>query len=139
MDLPVKVYETFVHRGSVLIKYHPENIDHPKMFVVMGVSEDSIVGFFFVNSKINSNVIKKSAQLELQYLIKAEEYDFLVHDSYICASSLKRASLSDIKQDFPINEVKHIGDLSSSDVNTLLDKLNASKLYSAYIKETFFS
>lgn len=139
MDLPVEIYGTFIHRGSVLIKCHPGNINHPKMFVVMGVSEDSLIGFFFINSDINTHVINKPAQQELQYLIKESDYDFLDHDSYICASSLKHALLTDVENDFPSGEVRHIGVLNENDLNVLLEKLNNSSIYSARVKSMFFS
>ena len=139
MELPVKVFIEQVKRGNVLLKQHFHGIDHPKMFVVMDVSEDTVTGFFFVNSKINTNVINKPAQIELQYPIKVADYSFLKHDSFICASSLQRACVNDIAADFQSGEVRLVGKLLDADMAALLAKLNASKTYSAYIKRTFFS
>ena len=42
-----------IKRGAILHSYMFRNIDHGKFFVVVGVSEDKVAGFFFINSQIN--------------------------------------------------------------------------------------
>jgi hypothetical protein len=38
-----------VERGQILYSNIFANIDHPKFFVVVGVTEDEVAGFFYIN------------------------------------------------------------------------------------------
>ena len=49
MELPVSLIESSIGRGDILLSEF-DGIDHQKFFVVMGVSEDKVCGFFFINS-----------------------------------------------------------------------------------------
>lgn len=58
-SVPTCIYDLFVtaiadsiKRGDILLSEF-DGIDHRKFFVVMGVSEDKICGFFFINSNIH--------------------------------------------------------------------------------------
>ena len=138
MELPNILVESVIQRGTILYSDIFENIDHPKFFVVIGITDDSVAGFFYINSKINENIIRKVEQYELQYKITPSDYKFLEHDSYICAteiSVLSRTVLSDSIQN------KHTaikGELKLSHLNELLQKLRESRLFSPIEKRKYF-
>lgn len=91
MDLPVScLSDFFIQRGQILHSDIFASIDHGKFFVVMGVSEDEIVGFFYINSDINRFINTKEEQLQMQILIKKDDYSFLSQDSFICATNIVR-------------------------------------------------
>ena len=52
MEIPVTAIADSIKRGDILLSEF-DGIDHRKFFVVMGVSEDKICGFFFINSNIH--------------------------------------------------------------------------------------
>ena len=88
MELPSELVKILVERGQILYSNIFANIDHPKFFVVVGVTEDEVAGFFYINSRINTNVNTKEEQLRLQFPISKDDYDFLSHDSYISATNV---------------------------------------------------
>lgn len=57
MELPTILIEEVVRRGQILYSDIFEEIDHAKFFVVIGVTEDAIAGFFYINSEINRAVM----------------------------------------------------------------------------------
>lgn len=88
MELPSELVKILVERGQILYSNIFANIDHPKFFVVVGVTEDEVAGFFYINSRINTNVNTKEEQLRLQFPISKDDYEFLSHDSYISATNV---------------------------------------------------
>ena len=88
MELPSQLLEELVLRGQILHSDIFEDIDHAKFFVVIGVSEDSVAGFFYINSEINRFINTKDEQLLMQYPLFKRDYKFLSHDSYICATNI---------------------------------------------------
>lgn len=88
MELPAILLDTLVYRGQILHSDIFENIDHANFFVVIGVSSDSIAGFFYINSEINRFINNKDEQLLMQYPLFQCDYSFLSHDSYICATNI---------------------------------------------------
>ena len=48
MEIPLSLVESAIGRGDILLSEF-DGIDHRKFFVVMGVSEDKVCGFFFIN------------------------------------------------------------------------------------------
>jgi len=55
MDLPITAITQSIKRGDILLSDF-DGIDHQKFFVVMGVSEDAICGFFFINSNNGAHI-----------------------------------------------------------------------------------
>lgn len=86
MDLPISLLENSIQRGTILHSTIFENIDHGKFFVVMGVTQEYIAGFFFINSNIHRSLFDKPEQLALQYPLRHSDYKFLDHDSFLCAT-----------------------------------------------------
>lgn len=96
--------------GSVFLG--PWNdIDHEKFIVVAGVAKDKVlVCSVLINSLINQYIQRRPRMLACQVEVKAEDYDFLSHNSYInCAQPIK-AKYEHFKND----ELKYCGMLSPS-------------------------
>lgn len=66
MDLPVQLLQQTIDRGSILLSDCFEDIDHSKFFVIIGVYEGMIAGFFFINSRIHPIIMSKQEQLAMQ-------------------------------------------------------------------------
>ena len=49
MDVPKSLVAGSIRRGTILHSYMFEDIGHGKFFVVIGVNEKYVVGFFFIN------------------------------------------------------------------------------------------
>lgn len=92
MNIPASLYEQYIERGTILHSEIFEDINHGKFFAVMGVSEDMVSGFFFINSRIHPAILSRSEQLAMQYPLKREEYGFLSYDSFLCATALKKTT-----------------------------------------------
>jgi len=60
----------------------------PKDKYVLVVCQDTECHAFFVNSKISRFIQNRPNMLACQVLLKASEYDFLQHDSYLNCSQL---------------------------------------------------
>lgn len=84
MDLPVEVYNEIIERGTILHSDIFADIDYGKFFVIIGVDENYVAGFFFINSNINRAIWDKPEQMEMQYLMRPCDYGFLRHD-FFCA------------------------------------------------------
>ena len=100
-----------------------ENIDHPKFVVVAGLSPDKIlVCTVFINSDINQYILKRPKMLACQIEVKAADYDFLAHDSYVnCAQPLSAKF-----EHFISDEFKYCGMLSDNDVAEVQRQIIAS-------------
>lgn len=138
MELPVELLQQGVRRGSILLSDSFEDIDHAKFFAVMGVYEDKIAGFFFINSRIHSIIQNKPEQFAMQYLLRKRDYDFLRYDSFLGANELLTRSVSDITKTIQNGQTSLVGQLTDEDLNTVLDACRQSKLFSAKEKRQFF-
>lgn len=56
MDFPVDSIASQIKRGTILHSNMFENIGHGKFFVVIGVTEEYIAGFFFINSNVHKSI-----------------------------------------------------------------------------------
>lgn len=68
-----------------------DGVDHEKFFIVAGVSGNRILCCsVLINSKINPFIMRRPHMLERQLCLRADEYDFLSHESYVnCAQPFK--------------------------------------------------
>lgn len=141
MELPIELYDVVVDRGAILHTETTKNssIGHSKFFIVIGVDEENLVGFFYINSVINMNVIReKSEQWDMQYKISCNDYDFLSHDSYICATEVIRIKKSDVVENIRDGKTKKVGILKDEDLICLLTKCRNSRLFAPIIKKRYF-
>lgn len=137
MDIPSSAISSTVKRGDI---YHAQfnGIDHGKFFVVMGVSEDMVCGFFFINSNINRFIFNKPELLALQYQIRHSDYSFLNYDSFICASSVKEISLSMLSDDISDRKITFVGCLKEEHVADILEMVRSSCAINNRDKSRFF-
>jgi hypothetical protein len=127
-----------VERGQILYSNIFANIDHPKFFVVVGVTEDEVAGFFYINSRINTNVNTKEEQLRLQFPISKDDYDFLSHDSYISATNVVTLPRDVIVRSMQSGQTLIKGKLLDNHMNDILNKVRSSRLFSKITKDRFF-
>lgn len=137
MELPIDVIERNLSRGDILLSEF-KDIDHQKFFVVMGISEDKICGFFFINSGINRYLLNKKEQLAMQYPLRKADYHFLRYDSFLCASSVQEHPLKSIVEGIRNNRTKIIGKLKDEHISEILSMVNSSVIISRYHKKRYF-
>lgn len=137
MDIPVSKIESSIGRGDILLSEF-DGIDHRKYFVVMGVSENRLCGFFFINSNINPAIFNKQEQLDLQYPLMHRDYDFLKYDSFLCASSVIERNLSDIAEGLKNKTTTLVGRMKEDHVADVVEMVRASKVISERHKRMYF-
>lgn len=138
MELPSELVKILVERGQILYSNIFANIDHPKFFVVVGVTEDEVAGFFYINSRINTNVNTKEEQLRLQFPISKDDYEFLSHDSYISAINVVTLPRDVIVRSMQSGQTLIKGKLLDNHMNDILNKVRSSRLFSKITKDRFF-
>lgn len=138
MQLPSQLVNDFIKRGSILHSTDFKDIDHGKFFVIIGVTDEYIAGFFFINSRIHPSIMGKSEQLAMQYPLKASNYRFLKYDSFLSASTIIKKSNLEIAKSIEFSMTTFKGSLNQEDLDNVLEMLRASKLYSKKEKEQFF-
>lgn len=137
MDIPASLIEGSIDRGDILLSEF-DGIDHQKFFVVMGVSENKVCGFFFINSNIHPAIFNKQEQLNLQYPLLHRDYEFLKYDSFLCASSVIERKLSDISEGIKNGTTTIIGKMKEEHVTDVVELVRASKVISERHKLMFF-
>lgn len=137
MDIPVSIIENNICRGDILLSEF-DGIDHRKFFVVMGVSEEKVCGFFFINSNIHPAILNKQEQLNLQYPLLHRDYGFLKYDSFLCASSVIERRLSDISDGIKNGTTSVIGKMKEEHITDVLEIVRSSKVISERQKKMFF-
>ena len=137
MELPVSLIESSIGRGDILLSEF-DGIDHQKFFVVMGVSEDKVCGFFFINSNIHPAIFNKQEQLNLQYPLLHRDYEFLKYDSFLCASSVIERKLSDITEGIKNRTTTVIGKMKEEHVAEVVEMVRTSKVINERHKRMFF-
>lgn len=138
MDLPVQLLRQGIKRGAVLLSESFEDIDHAKFFAVMGVYEDRIAGFFFINSRIHPIMQRKPEQFAMQYQLRKKDYGFLRYDSFLGANELLTRSVSDLVKTMQDGQTSIVGQLTDEDLAAVLEACRESKLFSAKEKRQFF-
>lgn len=139
MDLPLSVIENRLCRGCFL---HSDDIfeyiDHGKVFVIIGEDENNYVGFFFINSNINSFITKKPSLFALQYMLYKKDYPCLDYDSYLCCTEIKKLEKTKLAQSITEGRTKIITQLNNSHIEKILEIVRKSKLFTSQGKNTFF-
>lgn len=138
MELPIRLLQAGIERGTVLLSDSFEDIDHAKFFAVMGVYEDKIAGFFFINSRIHPIVQAKPAQFAMQYQLSKRNYDFLRYDSFLGANYLLTRKISDLVKSMREGQTCIVGRLTDDDLTAVLNACRESDLFSAKEKMQFF-
>ena len=138
MDLPISYLTSSIERGSIFHSTRFKEIGHGKFFVIVGVSEEEVAGFFFINSNINKSLFHKQEQFALQYLLRKNDYSFLRYDSFLCASSLLKLSVRELAKELDDGVAKIIGTIKEVHMNEILESVRASSIYTNADKKKFF-
>ncbi len=138
MDLPASLLESAITRGAILFSSIFEEIDHGKYFVIIGVSEENVAGFFFINSHIHPVVFNKQDQLDMQYVMKQSDYPFLRYDSYLCATNIITRTRQELAESINSGNTSKIGMMHDAHINEVLEMVRNSRLFSNIEKRNFF-
>lgn len=130
MEVPRPLIETRVTRGTILHSTMFENIDHGKFFVIVGVSEEQVAGFFFINSNINIHIEGKQEQLNMQYPLRKSDYGFLKYDSFLSATRIEKIPRSRIVGTIISGVTEIIGTMKREHMEELLERARSSILFS---------
>lgn len=115
-----------------------EDIDHGKFFAVMGVSEDMLVGFFFINSRIHPAIQRRPAQFAMQYLLRKKDYDFLKYDSFLSATTIVKLPVNRLSETIAGGQTAYVGKLTEEDLTAILEACRKSNLFRPSDKRKFF-
>ncbi len=138
MELPVQLLQRGIQRGLILLSDSFEDIDHAKFFAVMGVYEDRIAGFFFINSRIHPIVESKPEHFAMQYQLRKKDYPFLRYDSFLGANELQTRPLSALVKSMQNGQTSIVGQLTDEDLAAVLDACRNCDLFSAKEKRQYF-
>jgi hypothetical protein len=108
------LYRAVVSVGDVFMRNF-DKIDHPKYFIVAGMSGDRInLCAVYINSNIPKSIYSKQKLLELQVNIKGCKYDFLRHDSFVsCNTPINTVA------DKLISGCEYAGKIDGEDLNNI--------------------
>lgn len=137
MDIPSSLIEFQLDRGCILHSTMFENIDHGKFFVIVGISQEYVAGFFFINSRVNIHIEGKQEQLNMQYPLRKKDYSFLHHDSFLCATKIEKIGRSKLAQTISDGTTTIIGNMKTEHMEELLEKARESRLFSRIQKKQF--
>lgn len=137
MKLPASIHEGFIKRGIILHSEIFEDIDHGKFFAVIGVSDDMVAGFFFINSRIHPFMTSRPEQLDMQYPLKHSDYDFLKYDSFLCATVIQKIPISKLAETVANGKTVHVGELTEDDLAAVLQACRTSRLFRESDKRKF--
>lgn len=138
MQLPESLYYTVIKRGQILHSENFVDIGHGKFFVIIGITDDSIVGFFFINSNVNKYLFNKPELLAMQYPMRKEDYGFLRYDSFLCATKILKLNKQDIVSGLQNGTVQIISQLIQEHLDDVLTMVRNSDLFKEREKRQFF-
>lgn len=138
MDLPKELLQQGITRGTILLSDCFEDIDHAKFFAVMGVYENMIAGFFFINSRIHPILETKPEMFAMQYLLRKRDYKFLKYDSFLGANELLTRPVSILVDSMHDGHTNIMGHLTQNDLEAVLEACRKSDLFTPKEKRCFF-
>ena len=138
MDLPLEITNIAIERGTILHSDIFADIDHGKYFVIIGVDKDYVAGFFFINSNINKAIWNKKELFEMQYPMRPCDYDFLRHDSFLCATNIITRTRKELSESIQEKRTSVVGKMQEQHINEVLELVRNSKLFSKIEKTRFF-
>lgn len=138
MIIPAPLLEKSIKRGAILHSEIFEDIDHGKFFAVMGVSDDMVAGFFFINSRIHPIIMSRPEQLAMQYPLKHSDYGFLKYDSFLSATAIRKIPIARLARTIADGKTCHVGQLTQEDLAAILDACRSSRLFRESDKRKFF-
>ncbi len=140
MELPAELYDMVINPGSII---HADKschtyIDHDKFFVIIGIYDDTIAGYFFINSGICNTILReKGEQLQMQFPMMKKDYPFLDHDSIISAGEIIKMQKGTIYEYIREGKMKQVANLKEEDLTAIREKARQSKLFKPIEKKRF--
>lgn len=133
-----KLYSQSLNLGDVFLKKF-EGIEHPKFFIVAGLSQDRVfLCSVYINSDIHPSIIRRQNLLELQVPLRKQNNSFLNYDSFAnCSNPIHMESTSLIEW-VTDNSCKVIGSIFKEDLNTIKEALKNSGLLSVEEIKLYF-
>ena len=104
----------------------------------MGISNDKICGFFFINSNIHPSIFSKQDLLNMQYPLRHTDYTFLKYDSFLCASSVIERSVSSLSEEIAAGSTSVISHLKAEHIAEVLELVRTSRVISERHKKLYF-
>lgn len=138
MELPKELLRQGIKRGSVLLSDSFCGIDHAKFFAVVGVYDDYIAGFFFINSHIHPVIQSKPTHFAMQYQLRKKDYSFLRYDSFLGANELQTRPVSVLVKSMQDGQTSIVGQLTNEDLAAILNACRTSDLFSNKEKRQYF-
>lgn len=138
MQLPLKLLQLGIQRGAVLLSDSFKDIDHAKFFAIIGISEDAIAGFFFINSRIHPIIQSKPDLFAMQCQLRKKDYPFLRYDSFLGANELQTRPIERLAESMKQGQTTIVGQLTSEDLSMVLEACRNSDLFSPKEKRQFF-
>ena len=110
-------------------------VDHEKFLIVAGVAKDRIlVCTVMINSEINPYIQCRPRMLSCQVPLKADDYDFLSHDSYANCAQPIRAKFELFLED----QRRYCGILNETDLYQVQQRIIASGALTVDEIKSFF-
>ncbi len=127
-----------IKRGDIYHRYFTTTKPPKyKFFVIVGEDEDSYVGYFFINSAINSTILRNQRMLDMQMPISPTTYPFLDHSSFIAGHQLSKIRKNDLIVELYEGTASYKGKMTKDDMSLLLEAALQSPLFSAKDKKYF--
>lgn len=110
--------DRYVKPGAVFrLQFPYTNPPKIKRFVMIGINEKlARVGFLFINSQINPNIITTSHLQNLQFLMEAHDRPYIDHDSYLDCSRLYEDNFQRLKDNYVLDTKTYLGQLTEADL-----------------------
>lgn len=132
------LFQNALAKGEVFLNKFPE-IDHPKFFIVVGLSDDKLYTCsVYINSEIHPSIKAKQELYNLQVPIQKANNGFLSHDSYACCSTLLPIESNKINEWKNSGSCKVIGQVSEQDLEIITNTILDSNLLTAEEIEQYF-
>jgi hypothetical protein len=133
-----KLFKQSLNTGDVFLKEF-EGIDHPKFFIVAGISQDRIfLCSIYINSRIHPSVMQRQHLLELQVPLKKQNNPFLKYDSFANCSTPIPMESEPLSEWVSNDSCKVIGSIYKDDLSSIVDALKNSGLLSEDEIELYF-
>ena len=133
-----KLFRQSLNVGDVFLKEF-EGIEHPKFFIVAGLSQDRVfLCSVYINSRIHPSIIQRQHLLELQVPLRKQNNSFLRYDSFANCSTPILMESEPLSEWVADNSCKVIGTVFKDDLNSIVGTLKNSGLLSEEEIELYF-
>ena len=138
-DLKADYIDRSISPGSVFRLISPHtNPPKIKIFVILAVTEDTFcVGILYINTDINVNLFPTPSLRALHNPLKAKDWEFLDHDSYLDCSQIYELSFDQLKEKFKTDSDCYLGELEGDDFEQSVELVKSARTISLRDKRKF--